>query len=121
MTQAEFEALLTSVVGELNGVIADDGVFRTSGGFESAVKELLAERRLPVPPRIHPYVFPDIPLGRFGVEVKFTEKDTWRSVANSIFEGMRDASVESVYMLCTARWGAIRKSDGASTTTASCT
>lgn len=31
--------------------------------------------------------FPDIAIGQFGVEVKFTEKDNWRSVANSISEG----------------------------------
>ncbi|XHX78200.1 MAG: hypothetical protein RBJ76_27855 [Stenomitos frigidus ULC029] len=47
----------------------------------------------------HPHIFPDIPLGEFGIEVKFTTNDTWRSIANSIFEGMRDLSVEHIYLI----------------------
>ncbi len=47
----------------------------------------------------HPYVFPDIVLGKFGVEVKFTTSDTWRSVANSVFESTRSKSVQHVYIV----------------------
>jgi hypothetical protein len=47
----------------------------------------------------HPHVFPDITVGEFGVEVKFTTKDTWRSVANSVFEGRRDKEVIHVYVV----------------------
>jgi len=47
----------------------------------------------------HPYAFPDIVLGKLGVEVKFSTNDTWRSVANSVFESTRDASVEQIYVV----------------------
>jgi hypothetical protein len=43
--------------------------------------------------------FPDVPCGRFGVEVKFTMKDTWVSVANSIRETKRAAGVDTVYLM----------------------
>jgi hypothetical protein len=44
-------------------------------------------------------VFPDIVLGKYGIEVKFTANDTWRSVANSVFEGTRKAEVEYIYVV----------------------
>ncbi len=47
----------------------------------------------------HPHIFPDIPLGSFGIEVKFTVKDTWRSVANSVFESTRDKNVKQIYVI----------------------
>ena len=47
----------------------------------------------------HPHIFPDISLGQNGIEVKFTEKDTWRSIANSIFESTRDEQVENIYVI----------------------
>ncbi len=47
----------------------------------------------------HPYAFPDISLGEFGVEVKFTSKDTWRSVANSIFETFRNPEIVYIYVV----------------------
>lgn len=47
----------------------------------------------------HPYGFPDIVLGNFGIEVKFTTKDTWRSVANSVFESYRSDDVKHIYVV----------------------
>ena len=46
-----------------------------------------------------PQVFPDIIFEQFGIEVKFTDSDTWRSIANSVFEGSRDANVKHIYLL----------------------
>ena len=43
--------------------------------------------------------FPDIIIGNFGVEVKYSDKNTWRSIANSIFEGSRKQGVDHVYLL----------------------
>ncbi|MBB4041626.1 hypothetical protein GGR34_003304 [Microvirga flocculans] len=43
--------------------------------------------------------FPDVPMGRYGIEVKFTEKDTWRSIANSVSEGSRNADVTDIYVV----------------------
>ncbi len=47
----------------------------------------------------HPQIFPDIPMGVNGIEVKFSENDTWRSIANSVFEGSRDKTVENIYVI----------------------
>ena len=47
----------------------------------------------------HLYAFPDISVGEFGIEVKFTTKDTWRSVANSVFETFRNQEVIHIYVV----------------------
>jgi hypothetical protein len=44
-------------------------------------------------------VFPDIVIGEFGIEVKFVNADSWRSIANSVFEGTRDPNVKHIYVL----------------------
>lgn len=56
--------------------------------------------------------FPDIPMGAFGIEVKFTENDTWRSIANSVSEGTRNTAVTDIYVIFgkmggapAVRWG----------------
>jgi hypothetical protein len=38
-------------------------------------------------------------MGDFGVEVKFTLNDTWRSVANSVLETQRIESVKHIYIV----------------------
>jgi hypothetical protein len=43
--------------------------------------------------------FPDIPMPPFGIEVKFTENDTWRSIANSVSEGSRNEGVVDIYVV----------------------
>jgi hypothetical protein len=43
--------------------------------------------------------FPDIALGEFGVEVKFTLEDKWRSVANSVLETQRVEAVKKIYIV----------------------
>ena len=47
----------------------------------------------------HPHAFPDVTLNGFGIEIKFTEKDSWLSVENSVFEGMRTKGVESIHVI----------------------
>lgn len=44
-------------------------------------------------------VFPDIVIGEFGIEVKFTTNDTWRSIANSVFESTRSPAVRHIYLV----------------------
>lgn len=61
----------------------------SAGGFEG--------QRVALEPK--PQEFPDIPVGKFGIEVKFTENDTWRSIANSVSEGSRNLDVESIYVI----------------------
>ena len=40
--------------------------------------------------------FPDIVLGDVGIEVKFTESDTWRCIANSVLETNKVHSVKHI-------------------------
>ena len=40
--------------------------------------------------------FPDIVLGNVGIEVKFTEADTWRCIANSVLETNKVQSVKHI-------------------------
>ncbi len=101
MHQAKFEALLDGIAKQLT-LEAQEKVFPDSRSFEQRTRELLAERdgeqiRVDFDP--HPHVFPDICLGRYGIEVKFTIKDTWRSVANSVFESSRNEDVQQIYVL----------------------
>ena len=63
-------------------------------------------------PTFHPSAFPDIRVNGYGVEAKFTKQDTWLAVGNSVFEGMRDPDVTSIYVVMgkiggqpEARWG----------------
>jgi hypothetical protein len=86
----EFEAIVSEVVERLNQTIRISGKFTSSKQFEDTVRNVLASMGLTINYEPHPHVFPDISLGEFGIEVKFTTNDTWRSIANSIFEGMRD-------------------------------
>ena len=87
MTKEQFESLLDSVAAQL-ATESRDNLFTTSKAFENRVREVLEQLgdayKIAVDYNPHPYIFPDIAVGEFGVEVKFTAKDTWRSVANSI-------------------------------------
>jgi hypothetical protein len=65
----------------------------------SGLKELLRSEGVSADFNARLQVFPDIVFGQFGIEVKFTDKDTWRSIANSVFEGTRDAKVKHIYLL----------------------
>ena len=40
--------------------------------------------------------FPDIVLGNVGIEVKYTESDTWRCIANSVLETNKVQSVKHI-------------------------
>jgi len=95
----EFEAVVSEVAARLNQTIRTSGKFTSSKQFEDEVRNVLSSIGLTINYEPHPHVFPDIPLGEFGIEVKFTTNDTWRSIANSIFEGMRDLSVEHIYLI----------------------
>lgn len=103
LTPDTFEKILGELCSKLTKECRDGANFEKSSQFETrvreALKELLSTYALEVNFDPHPYVFPDIVLGKFGVEVKFTTNDTWRSVANSVFESTRSESVEHVYVV----------------------
>lgn len=101
MTEPEFERLLSKAAYRLT-VEAQASRFTTSKEFETRVREVLREiggDSLKIDFDPHPHVFPDIAVGEYGVEVKFTTNDTWRSVANSIFEGSRNDAVKTIFVL----------------------
>ena len=98
-----FEQLLTKLCQTLTAECERGAKFATSIAFETRVREILkglvATYGIAVDFDPHPYVFPDIVLGEYGIEVKFTTNDTWRSVANSVFESTRNPQVRHIYIL----------------------
>ena len=116
LTTRQFEELLTQACDLLTKECLSGQPFAESKQFENRVREvirtLLGQFKIPVDYSPHPYGFPDIVLGEFGVEVKFTANDTWRSVANSVFESFRNKEVQEIYVLFgkmggapSVRWG----------------
>lgn len=102
MTTAEFERLLTAVTERLTKEIRKDDTYRVPSKFEERVRTVLLElgkEKGVTISRSDPQKFPDIVAAEFGIEVKVTDKDVWRSIANSVFEGTRDIGVEHIYVL----------------------
>ena len=65
-----------------------------------------------IEPTYHGHAFPDIRVNGYGVEVKYSARDTWNAVGNSVFESMRDPAVKDIYVVFgkvggqpEARWG----------------
>jgi hypothetical protein len=84
MNQHEFEHILDGICTILTDE-ASGAIFRTAGQFEKRVREALQEATpgdgsITIDFLPHPQAFPDIAAGRFGIEVKFTLNDTWRSI-----------------------------------------
>jgi len=110
LQKTELESLLTLGCAVLTEEARETG-FGTSSAFEQRVRRVLAEL-LPTdsgivvdlaPPA---QAFPDVALGDYGVEVKFTSGDTWRSVANSVQETQRVDTVKCVYVVFCKMGGA---------------
>lgn len=102
MTKNEFENLLNRLVLQLTQE-ARNSVFSSSKIFENQVRDVLqslvTDSKIEIDYNLHPYAFPDIAVGEYGIEVKFTEKDTWRSIANSVFETFRNKEVVFIYVV----------------------
>jgi len=116
MTSEEFEGLLDKVVEQLTNEVQESTKYHGPNEFELHVKEVLTViahgQNIKINPTFHVHAFPDIRANGFGVEVKTTNKDSWQSVGNSVFEGMRDVSVKKIYVvfgkmggLPSVRWG----------------
>lgn len=102
MTQNEFELLLTLICQKLTGE-ARLTPFKTAKEFENRTREVVKET-LDIPETVidfdpHPQAFPDIAINEFGIEVKFTTNETWRSVANSVLETNRIQAVKKIYVV----------------------
>ena len=103
MTETDFEQILDRCCGQLTLEARSTG-FETSPQFENRVREVLSgltidDKSFEIDFSPHPQAFPDIAMGEFGVEVKFTLNDTWRSVANSVLETQRIESVKHIYIV----------------------
>lgn len=102
MDSRNFESLLEKVAQRLT-LEAKSNPFKDSKAFENSVRAMLVDlgseftKNLNLEPPAQ--VFPDIVVGNYGIEVKFTTNDTWRSVANSVFEGTRNRDVSQVYLI----------------------
>jgi hypothetical protein len=102
MTEAEFERILADVCQQLTHE-ARQTLFQTSKDFENRVREvaqsIINDTSVNIDFDPHPQAFPDIAIGEFGIEVKFTTGDTWRSVANSVLERNRIDEVKKIYVV----------------------
>lgn len=103
MTVENFEKILDKCCAQLTEEARSTG-FKTSSQFENRVREVLADITRDDPYfeidfNPHPQAFPDIAMGEFGVEVKFTLNDTWRSIANSVLETQRIDEVKHIYVV----------------------
>lgn len=103
MKQEEFESVLDCICIKLTNE-SQSTAFNSAGQFEHRVREVMHEivqsdASIIINFSPHPQAFPDIAVGRFGVEVKFSLNDTWRSVANSVLETNRIKSIEKVYLI----------------------
>jgi hypothetical protein len=98
-----FEKLLGELCDRLTDECRSGRSYDESKPFENRVRQviktLLDKFKIPVDFSPHPYGFPDIVLGKFGVEVKFTTNDTWRSVTNSVFESFRSKDIKHIYVV----------------------
>ena len=103
MTPEEFEGVLDEVVARLSLSAQKESAVGTSDQFEDDVldvlRDVLKQRSERAEPSFHKHAFPDIRVNGFGVEVKITTRNSWQAVGNSVFEGMRDPTVNDVYVV----------------------
>ncbi len=103
MTQSEFEALLDRAAQFLTVNLRTSTLYHGPEPFEqgvlAALQNAATDLDVKVQPTYHRHAFPDIRVNGFGVEVKYSKRDTWHTVGNSVFESMRDPSVGPVYVM----------------------
>lgn len=121
MNRVEFEEILDNCCHRLTRDARSAG-FSTSSEFENRVREILDEltssdKSFHIDYSPHPQAFPDIAMGEYGVEVKFSKQDTWRSIANSVLETQRIETVKHIYIVFgkmggtpEVRWGEYERS-----------
>lgn len=103
MTREDFERMLGKAVVQLGDEVRQSAKYHSPSDFEQRVFDVLrniaAGEKIDINPTFHPHAFPDIRANGYGIEVKTTTKDSWISVGNSVFEGMRDPSVKQIYVV----------------------
>ena len=103
MSPDEFESLLDRTVEILTENVRSSVLYHGPSEFEQHVLDMMRvaarDSDLEIDRSFHRNAFPDIVANGYGIEVKYTKQDSWLSVGNSIFEGMRDHSVDRVYVV----------------------
>ena len=103
MTPEQFEEVLQRASEILTDNVRASTLYHGPDEFEHGCLDMLKvaakDCGATVGPTFHPRAFPDIKANGFGVEVKYSKRDTWHAVGNSVFEGMRDESVGRIYVL----------------------
>ncbi len=103
MTREDFEKMLGKAVIQLGDEVRQSTKYHSPSDFEQRVFDVLRNiaggEKIDINPTFHPHAFPDIRANGYGIEVKTTTKDSWISVGNSVFEGMRDPSVKQIYVV----------------------
>lgn len=103
MLRDDFEAILDELSCNLTYYLRNLDKEIKSSDFENEVRRSLAniscQKGYEVDMTPPAQEFPDIIYHKYGIEVKFTASDSWRSIANSIFEGKRNAEVQHIYLL----------------------
>lgn len=107
-SQNDFNSLLNSTLLELNvlGNNPNERVAELQGrSLEPYVRDVMSELAVGTPfensiELISGQKFPDIVAKKYyGIEVKTTKQDHWKTTGNSVLEGTRVDSVERIYML----------------------
>lgn len=102
MDKSQFEDLLKKSCESLSCDVRLSSAFHKPSEFERRVRHVVAENLKGSGFEAAPDIdqgFPDIVVGSFGVEVKATERDSWRCIANSVSEGQRGKEVEHIYLI----------------------
>ena len=103
ITIQQFEAILERAVIILTEKLRNNDDYHDPEAFEKLVEEVLRDEsrnlKATAEPTFKPNAFPDIKVGNFGVEVKYTGRDKWTSPGNSIFEGVGDRDVDKIYVI----------------------
>jgi hypothetical protein len=103
MDVKEFEDILTVVADLLTQDVRTSSAHHKPAVFEDFVRKTIQDvlqirgHAAAMDPRVQG--FPDIAIGRFGVEVKCTESDSWRCIANSVSEGNAIKDVDRIYVI----------------------
>lgn len=104
----EFNSLLTKTIEELNihGQNSSKEIEKLFGrNLEPYVKDLMSDLAVGTPfensiELIGGQKFPDIIAKKFyGIEVKTTTQNHWKTIGNSVLEGTRVENIERIFML----------------------
>lgn len=102
MDQTDFEQLLEELCAKLTQEVRASKDHHKPSLFEKRVRAVMGELLIGTGKEAAPDIdqgFPDIVVEKFGAEVKATESDSWRCIANSVSEGQRAMNVDHVYVV----------------------